>query len=428
MRVLVGEDNSACRELLKILVEKNNWAVETAATGSKVLELVSSEKFDVVLLDINLPEVDGFEILHKIHNARPDLRVIIISGSIGVSETVRAMKMGAYHCFAKPFSLNEIGDSLKKLAANLPNAPIPTESASEMVAVSTPMLEMNLMLPSVAKSKTSTVLITGETGTGKEVVARRLHRLSERRDKPFVAVNCSAIPPTLIESELFGHEKGSFTDAKATRKGYFETAADGTVFLDEIGDLSLELQSKLLRVLQERNFRRVGGSQEIPLQARVIAATNVDLATAVRRGRFREDLYYRLAVIPIHLLPLRDRAADILPLAERFILHFTKELNCQSPDLSDEHKRLLQTYSWPGNVRELRNVIERFVLMDGQIEFVAPARCLENGSQGTFVLPGDQKADLSVDSNERKMIYELLLKKLLASETLSRPEPLINTL
>ncbi len=361
------------------------------------------------MLDLNLPDMDGSELIRRIRARSVETKIIVISGSIGVSETVDLMKIGVYHCFTKPLAIDAVCEIIRKTQATTqPPAP---ESQSELVAVSVPMQEVNRSLRAIARGKTTTVLITGETGTGKEVVARRLHRLSERREKPFVAINCSAIPAKLIESELFGHEKGAFTDARATRKGYFESAADGTIFLDEIGDLSLELQTKLLRVLQERSYRRVGGSVEIPLQARVIAATNVDLAKAVKGGKFREDLYYRLAVIPIHLLPLRQRHADISPLAERFVRHLSKELNCEAPVLTEEQKARLCKHHWYGNVRELRNVMERFVLMGGQIEFISAAR----EDDEIAPPPPAELPTSAIDNDERKMIYSMLLKEILDS-------------
>lgn len=411
MQVLVAEDNPLCCNMLQMALEQQGWTVVIAETGPLAAELAESRKFNAILLDINLPGMDGFEVLRLVRKSSPETRVIVISGSIGVVETVRAMKAGAHECLPKPFNINALLDSLSKIVVSEP--PAASSSDSEMTAVSVPMREVAAKLRSIAKSRTTTVLVTGETGTGKEVVARRLHRTSDRRDKPFVAVNCSAIPASLIESELFGHEKGAFTDARATRKGYFEAAADGSIFLDEIGDLSLELQSKLLRVLQERSFRRVGGTQEIPLQARVIAATNVDLAAAVRHGRFREDLYYRLAVIPIHLLPLRERKDDIIPLAESFLSRFSQEMTCSAPILTEDHKALLRQHPWPGNVRELRNVIERFMLMDGRMEFVNSTRDLgATDVKKAIERISDDPNTSAISDAERKVIYSLLQKLL----------------
>jgi len=417
MRVLIADDNTHCCEILKTVVEQLKWEAEVALTGTAALAATRNSQFDIILLDLSLPEVDGFDVLKQVRTHSPHIKVILISGCIGVAETVRAMQLGASDCIAKPFRIEEIREKLAKVAPSLPSA---SESNRELIAVSAPMKDTARLLKHVSRSQTSTVLITGETGTGKEVIAQRLHRLSDRRDKPFVAVNCSAIPASLIESELFGHERGAFTDAKATRKGFFETAADGTVFLDEIGDMTLELQSKLLRVLQERSFRRVGGSEEIPLKARVIAATHVDLASAVQAGKFREDLYYRLAVIPIHLRPLRERKEDILPLAERFLQIFTKEMNGVLPELSAEHKTKLVAHNWPGNVRELKNVMERFALMDGRLEFGALSRNLETPKSPADAGDLARLDEAAVGASERKVIYEMLLQKLIDSESSSR--------
>lgn len=418
MRALLAEDNLACQELLKSIVEEGGWEVAVAETGRQAIDHMEAGKYDILLLDLNLPDMDGFEVMQKARMLSPEMKVVVISGSIGVPETVRAMRMGAYECVAKPFRVNELLDILKRLYVPFSPQPTAQESQSEMIAVSSQMRELNNTLQHIARSRTSTVLIHGETGSGKEVVAQRLHNLSERHDKPFVAVNCSAIPASLIESELFGHEKGAFTDAKATRKGYFEAAGDGTLFLDEIGDLPLDLQTKLLRVLQERSFRRVGGTSEIPLNARIITATHVDLPKAVRSGRFREDLYYRLAVIPLQLYPLRERITDIMPLADRFLRHFAKEMKVDPPPLNDDHRRMLEAHSWPGNVRELKNVMERYVLLNGRLEFVQGTRDLrENAGDPNKV------SSAPVDENERNMIYAMLLKKLLASEKIDLPIP-----
>jgi len=420
MRVLLIDNHVNFREALGFVLCEQGWVMDSAGVGKEALNLITSTTYDVAVFDLSLPDMDGLDLLRKIRLLSPDTRLILISASMGVPETVQAMKLGAYHCFTKPIALNTVRDTIAKLAS-IAESPKSALSTCELVAVSEPMLEMSRNLRAIARGKTTTVLITGETGTGKEVVSRRLHRLSERRDKPYVAINCSAIPASLIESELFGHEKGAFTDARATRKGYFESAEDGTIFLDEIGDLSLELQTRLLRVLQERLFRRVGGSVEIPLRARIVTATNVNLPKAVKAGTFREDLYYRLAVIPIHLLPLRDRKADILPLAERFIRHLSSEMNCEPPILTAEDRRCLLQHEWYGNVRELRNVIERFVVMDGQLQFFSSSH--SNFAPTVSATPLSNKPNIAIDANERRMPYKEILKELLDSGT-NLPKPL----
>jgi two-component system nitrogen regulation response regulator NtrX len=422
MRILVVDDNESVIDTLGFAFRDLGWTVDVATNGLSGLNLVSSNQYDVILQDLGLPDIDGADLLRKIRPLAVHAKIIVISGSMGVSETVQVMKLGAYHCFSKPLNLQSICATIKEIAAHC--APVPAnESSLELVAVSAPMQETYRNLRAVARGKTTTVLITGETGVGKEIAARRLHRLSDRRDKPFVAINCSAIPATLIESELFGHEKGAFTDARATRKGYFEAAADGTIFLDEIGDLSLELQTKLLRVLQERTFRRVGGTTELPLQARIVAATNVNLAKAVKDGKFREDLYYRLAVIPIHLQPLRERREDILPLAERFIRHLAQESDCPAPALSAEQTQRLLNHKWYGNVRELRNVMERFVLTDGQLEFFSAGHSDLHAAVTDTPAEQSPKVPAAIDADERKMIYSVLLKELLNSGVTLHPAP-----
>jgi DNA-binding NtrC family response regulator len=422
MRLLLADDNPLCCDIIQSIASSLESELEVVQDGKSLIEALATNTFHALFLDINLPEADGFELLQKVRNLAPDVKVVVISGSIGIPETVRAMKLGAFDCLTKPLNVQELQELLTRLAGLVASLQ-GNASQSDMIAVSQPMRKVRAMIGNVAKSRATTVLITGETGTGKEVVANRLHKCSDRRDKPFVAVNCSAIPASLIESELFGHEKGAFTDARGQHKGYFEMAGDGTIFLDEIGDMPLELQSKLLRVLQERAFRRVGGTQEIPLLARVVAATNRNLAQEVRRGQVREDLYYRLAIIPIDLLPLRDRPDDIIPLAKRFLTCFAQEMKCDPPELKDEHCHLLQAHAWPGNVRELRNVMERFVVMNGHLEFVASTRDL----QGVQRPQSAEEFSSTLSEAERNGICDLLLKKLLAEErqTSSRRSPMV---
>ena len=411
MRVLIAESVPAAAVLLRLALQPLNWDVSTVTSGKQVLELISTQSYDIAIIELNLSEVDGLEILRQARHLAPTMKCILASASLGIDETVRAMKLGAYHCCAKPYRLAEILDLLQNITPVAP--PEDGQPGGDIVAVSKTMRELLRTLRVVGRSRASTVLLTGETGSGKEVVARTLHQLSEQRGGPFVAVNCSAIPATLIESELFGHEKGAFTDARLTRKGYLEAAGEGTLFLDEIGDLPLELQSKLLRALQERTFRRVGTPQELPFRARVIAATNVDLAQAVAEKRFRADLYYRLAVIPIHVLPLRERQEDILPLAEVFIRQFGRELGGVAPELTAAHRQQLLAYPWPGNVRELRNVIERFVLIDGRLEF------LRAGA------PDAVTRHREVDVAEHRVLFKAL-RKLLSAESSETLKSLVN--
>ena len=419
MRVLIADGNRAYRELLTALVEEQGWEAHDSDGGTRALALLRDKHFDALVVDLDLPNAAGMEILQRILSMAAGIKVVVIGGALSVADAVRAMKLGAAHCLAKPFRVEELTAVLRQL---LPAPRRTDESASapeEMIAASVQMRRTHALLGTIARSRATTVLITGETGTGKEVVARRLHHLGDRRQKPFAAVNCSAIPASLIESELFGHERGAFTDAKATRKGCFELAGDGTLFLDEVGDLAPESQGKLLRVLQERRFRRVGGTVELPFQARVVAATHMDLATAAQQGRFREDLYYRLAVIPVHLHPLRERIGDILPLAEHFMRQFARELNCDCPELAPDQRRMLQAHSWPGNVRELRNVMERLVLMGGHLEFVAPGRQVNWQPEPALSAPECSQSTPAVEGSERKMLYDVLLQRLLEEDALA---------
>ena len=417
--ILIVEDNQGCAECLTDLIKENGWSVEVASSLDRADKLVTSRPFDVVLLDLNVEGQDGFALLEKIDRMRLNTKTIMISGSMGVRETVRAMKLGAWHCFPKPINSQELVNFLKCVVSGILPHSEPNELGGkvDLIGTSEPMMNVKKTLRQIGKAKKATVIITGETGTGKEVVARWLHE-NARSGKPMVAVNCSAIPASLIESELFGHEKGAFTDARSTRRGVFEMAGDGTLFLDEIGDLPLEYQAKLLRALQERSFRRVGGTQEIPLLATIVAATNVDLADAVKKGKFREDLYYRLSVIPVHLPPLRKRANDIILIADYFLKHFAAENDAGVLRLSESDKQQLMGHKWPGNIRELRNVMERLVLF-GRIDFSSGQRASISESRMPAVTladaPGAKPSNLGPDE-ERRALYSILLKNLMADD------------
>ena len=365
--ILVVDDDPNILSLLTDMIQSLGHNVTTAVTGDEALRSIEDRHPDLLLLDLNLPHMDGMEVLKRAKKLHSAMSVILFSGSLSVEDAVEAMKLGAFHCLTKPVPLKELERCINEAVSGfvmhkqircdgLPNC--------ALVIASPAMQKVSFMVQKVSQSPASTVLITGETGTGKEVVARYLHHLSTRREGNFVAVNCAAIPESLIESELFGHERGAFTDAKAPKKGLFEEAHRGTLFLDEIGELPLPMQSKLLRALQERVIRRVGGNRDIPVDVRVIAATNVDLATSVEEGDFREDLYYRLNVIPLYVPPLSERREDIVPLVEYFIRMYAKEFGRPPLQLNDADKKALKDYAWPGNVRELRNCVERAALLD----------------------------------------------------------------
>jgi DNA-binding NtrC family response regulator len=347
-------------------LEGAGFAVLEAESGAEAKENLS-QGVDLVLLDFLLPDVPGFEILEVLHHLDPDVPIIVMTMHSGVEQAVKAMKAGAYHYMTKPLELDELvlllrrGVETARLRRKVRALAAP--DVTSLVGESEAMRRVKLLLPRVASSPATTVLITGESGTGKDLAARAIHTLSDRAEEPFVNITCSALPAELLESELFGHERGAFTDAKLRKQGLFEQAHRGTIFLDEIGEMALPLQAKLLRFLEEKRFRRVGGTTEIDADVRIIAATNVDLRRAVRDGAFREDLYYRLAVLAVHLPPLRERVGDIGLLALHFLARFREQIGRDIQELSPEALRLLRSHPWPGNVRELRNAVERAVLL-----------------------------------------------------------------
>lgn len=369
MTILVVDDEPGVRSSVKGVLEDEGFRAFTASSGEECLEQLTKLKPDVVLLDVLMPSgIDGIETLRRIKEMGSDVAVIMISGHGNIDMAVEAMELGALDFIEKPLSIDRM---LIRLSQALEKKKIQEEywllkkemdERYQMVGESRVMRELVSRVQQVAPTN-STVLIVGENGTGKELVARAIHRNSKRNGQPFVQVNCAAIPDDLIESELFGHEKGAFTGAIASVKGKFEQADGGTIFLDEIGDMSLRTQSKVLRVLEEKDFTRIGGRDIIQVDVRVIAATNKDLNVEVQEERFREDLFYRLNVIPIHVPPLRERPEDIPLLANHFTSRFCRENGKREKRFSQEAMELLQTYKWPGNVRELKNLIERLVIM-----------------------------------------------------------------
>ena len=367
-QILVVDDEERIRQSLNGVLKDEGYDVEEAKDGVQALKRVESDPPDVVLLDIWMPGMDGIETLERIKTQTPNLPVIMISGHANIELAVKATKLGAYDFIEKPLSLEKV-----LLAVNhaLLYSKLEQENRAlrqqvqrkyEIVGNSPEILQLKEQIKIVGPTN-GWVLIAGENGTGKELVAREIHQTSLRADKPFVEVNCAAIPEELIESELFGHEKGSFTGALTKRRGKFDLANEGTIFLDEIADMSLKTQAKILRILQEQKFERVGGAEMIFVDVRVIAATNRDLRGEIQKGLFREDLYYRLNVIPIAVPPLRERKSDIPILVEHFIGEFCLENNKEMKKISPEAMGLLVSYSWPGNVRELKNVVERMVIM-----------------------------------------------------------------
>jgi DNA-binding NtrC family response regulator len=370
-KIIVIDDEKLIRWTLEQHLVREGYDVITAESAEKGLELINEDPPDVVLLDNRLPEMTGLELLEKLNVQERGLLVIMITAYGMVETAVKAMKLGAYDYITKPFNLEEITFVIRKAleTGSLRNQvkQLRQEATSRVDAIAGECDEVvkvkNLILR-IAKSDATTVLIQGESGTGKELVAKALHYSSARADKPFMAINCAALPETLLESELMGYEKGAFTDAKASKKGLFELADGGTVFLDEIGDMPMSMQAKLLRLLEERTFRRVGGVKDITVDVRVVSATNQELAKAMSEGRFRKDLYYRLQVVPIDLPPLRDRGRDILLLARNYIGYFNRECHKNVRGISKEAEQILLSYAWPGNVRELKNVIERAMILE----------------------------------------------------------------
>ncbi|MDT8421288.1 MAG: nitrogen regulation protein NR(I) [Desulfuromonadales bacterium] len=371
-RILVADDEESIRWVLSKALKKKGFSVDLAADGHQALSLFRSNSYDLAILDIKMPGIQGLDLLQQFHSERPDILVVIMTAESTMENAVAAMKHGAYDYLTKPFDLDaldaiilkaqkaaEVTDQIGQLKCELQEQ---YSFGRSIIGKSQPMQVVYKDLGRIAPSDV-TVLITGESGTGKELIARAVHFNSPRLGKPFIALNCAAIPRELLESELFGHEKGAFTGATERKSGKFEQANGGTLFLDELGDMPLELQAKLLRVLQEKEITRTGGNQVMPVDVRIVAASNQDLATMVKEKKFREDLYYRLNVVPIHLPPLRERKEDIEPLVEFFLGRAQSELGVHTRECSQDALALLKRHSWPGNVRELENVIKRATLL-----------------------------------------------------------------
>jgi len=369
-KILIIDDEAPIRASLKEILEYENYQVMEAEDGAEGLKLATKFAFDVVFCDIKMPKMDGLEVLDALVEKGIDGRVIMISGHGTVETAVQAIKVGAFDFIQKPLDLNRIlltvrhaldQGQLEQETERLTRK-IQTERSTAIVGDSPAIREIVELICTVAPSD-ARVLITGANGTGKELVARQLHELSARHNAPFIEVNCAAIPSELIESELFGHEKGAFTSAVKQRKGKFEQAQGGTLFLDEIGDMSASAQAKVLRALQENRISRVGGEKEIEVDVRVVAATNKDLRAEIAEGNFREDLYHRLAVIPVHVPALNDRRNDVPLLVTHFLKIICEQHGKVLLDVTDEAMASLQSANWTGNIRELRNVVERLVIL-----------------------------------------------------------------
>jgi two-component system, NtrC family, response regulator AtoC len=416
-KILVVDDDLGMRETLEAVLEADGYEVKAAASGNEAISILEAATFDLMLLDFKMPDCTGLELLARVKKIAPDLVIIMMTAYGTVKIAVEAVKQGAYDFITKPFELEEMRLTIKKA---LEMQKLTQENKElrlmlkekfifkDMVGSSKQMQEVFEVIKKVVNYDV-TILICGESGTGKELVAQAIHYNSTRRNKPFIKLNCAALPETLLESELFGYDKGAFTGAATVKPGRFELAEGGTLFLDEIGDTSLNMQSKLLRVLQEKEFERVGGRQTIKVNVRIVAATNKDIKLEVEEKRFREDLYYRLNVVPISLPPLRERKEDIPAL----VFHFMKELNLlfqkDFSSVSPEAMACLLRYHWPGNIRELRNVMEKAILLGEEKIILINHLPEEIKGYGKNSPVEDKEKDLpSLDDLEKDHIYQVL--------------------
>jgi len=411
-RILVVDDEAPMRESLKDWLMEEGYEVGLAASGQEAIAMARKKSWDVILLDLKMPGMDGVETLQRLKSKKVDTEaeILMMTAYATVDTAVHAMKAGAFDYLVKPFSPDEIEMQIKKIVAHrelvLENILLRQKleersEYDEIIGKSDVMQKIYDLISQVAPTD-STVLITGESGTGKELIAQAIHGNSQRCYMPFIAVSCGALPESLLESELFGYEKGAFTGADYTKKGRFELADKGTLFLDEIGDISLKTQVDLLRVLQQKDFRRLGGQEEIKVDVRILAATNQELKQAISENRFREDLFYRLNVISIHVPPLRERKEDIPLLVKAFIRRYCLELNKEPVKIASSAIKLLMDYNWPGNVRELENVIERALVIGRGPEIVTEDLPFSRKELGTEALP-----------NSLKLMEKMHIKKIL---------------
>jgi len=413
--ILVVDDESLIRWSLKERLEERGFEVAEAETCAGALGQPITD-IDLVLLDFKLPDGDGLEVLHQIKDRSPETLVIMMTAYSTIENAVEAMKLGAFHYVNKPFNLDEVvllaDKALETVSLRREVVALRTSQGRDygfeaIVGASPAMVQVKELLAKVAASPASTVLLTGETGTGKDLAAKAVHYNSSRAARPFVNITASALPEQLLESELFGHERGAFTDARQQKRGLFETADGGTVFLDEIGEMTPGLQAKLLRFLEEKTFKRVGGLTDIRVDVRVIAATNRNLEEEVKAGKFREDLFYRLQVMPIVLPPLRERRGDVATLARFYLARFNAEFKKRVRGLTPAAQELLDHYTWPGNVRELRNAIERAMLL-ADVETLQPGdftTLTRSVSPTQFALPAE---GVDLEDVERQLVIQAL--------------------
>ena len=409
--ILVIEDNESLREVLKDALTAEDYSVTEAGSAEEGIDKFKSGDFDLVISDLKLPEADGLSVLEAVKKERPDTDVIIITAYGTVDRAVDAMKKGASDFITKPFSIDQIrlqaAKVLKSKKLREENSYLKQQSRRDIIGTSKKLRDI-IELAQKIGPKDATVLITGESGTGKELIAEEIHRNSQRREYPMIKVNCAALAPGVLESELFGHEKGAFTDALYAKKGRFELADKGTIFLDEIADLPLELQVKLLRVIQEREFERVGGEKTLKVDARVIAATNKDLKEAVASGKFRQELFYRLNVVEISMPPLRERKEDIKDLCAYFMKKYAEYNNFKTRSISKEVLELLEGYDFPGNIRELENIIQRVMVMASGETIDAEDIPYEVQSRSSPGNAGGEGLNSKLDELERNLIVQAL--------------------
>lgn len=387
-KILIIDDEPFIRENVERILGEDGYQVLAAENGRTATSLVSEEEIDLVLLDLNLGAENGLDVLKQLKEIEPELLVIVITGYGSVESAVASLKLGAFHYMKKPFKADALRvivklalqtTSLKREVRAIREGTLAFFEKVPLVGVSASLKEIIRQAREVARFTEASVLITGESGTGKELIAKSIHHLSDRREAPFIEINCASIPVNLLESELFGHEKGAFTDASTRKSGLFEAANKGTIFLDEIGEMEPAMQAKLLRVLESRQIRRVGGTKNIDVDVRVISATNRNLQNAIKSGQFREDLFYRLNIFPIHIPPLRERREDIPVLAAFYLDKYSRAFSRGFQEISPEAGRLLSEHDWPGNIRELKNVIEKICIIH----------------QGPVLLPGYLPQEIS---------------------------------
>jgi len=417
-RVLLVDDDASLTDTLALGLRKRGYAVTTCNDPALAQPLTVREDFDVLVTDLNMRGLGGIELSHAIRENRPDLPVIVLTAFGSLDTAIAAIRAGAYDFISKPIELDALAIAIDRAAEHRAlrdeikrlRSASPPQQLGDVIGQSAAMRQLQDLVERVAPSDT-TVLVTGESGTGKEVVARALHRLSPRSRAKFVAINCAAMPEALLESELFGHVRGAFTDAKTSHSGLFVAAAGGTILLDEIGDMPLGLQPKLLRVLEDRTVRPVGGREEVPIDVRVVAATNKDLETAIEEGRFREDLYYRINVVTLALPPLRARASDILPLAQHFLDDIARRANKSVTKIAPSTAEKLIAYAWPGNVRELRNCIERAVTLarfDAILPDDLPEKIREYKRSHVIVTSDDPSELVPMEEVERRYVARVM--------------------